>query len=369
MAYKEEGDKRLIKIDLQFFADEKTEEPTQKHRQEARKKGQVARSHEVMVAVSFFCTVIFFTSMLPGVARKLFGFFQGIFINQVGSLNHGGELVVFTMDAIKYFIILILPLIIVPFIAVLLSGIAQGGLLFTGDTLAPKLERINPVKGLQRIISKRAFVEFVKALLKISIIGAIVYSAMKKDLPALIGLFMVPLREAISIVADILKSMGFKVGGALILIALIDYWYQRYEYEMTLKMTKDEVKEEYKQMEGDPLVKQRIREAQRRIANQRMMNDVPTADVIITNPTHVAVALKYETKKMNAPKVVAKGKGYIAERIKELAKENKVTIVENKPIAWSLYEEVEIGEEIPAELYKAVAEILAYVYRLKGQKM
>ena len=124
-----------------------------------------------------------------------------------------------------------------------------------------------------------------------------------------------------------------------------------------------------KQMEGDPLVKQRIREAQRRIANQRMMSDVPNADVIITNPTHVAIALKYETKKMNAPKVVAKGKGYIAERIKELAKESKVTIVENKPLAWSLYEEVEVGEEIPVELYKAVAEILAYVYRLKGRKM
>lgn len=361
--YRERG------MDLQLFADEKTEEPTPKHRQEARKKGQVARSHEVMVAISFICTLIILIFLLPGVVERIARFTRGTFLQQLRASGGEGQLLAFADGALKYFITIISPLLAVPFITTVLAGVAQTGLLFTGEAITPRLERINPLQGLQRILSKRALMEFVKAFLKISIIGAIAYYAIRGSIPSLVSLTVLPLGEAISMVGSILRSLGLRVGVVFLLIAALDYWYQRYEHESTLRMTKDEVKEEYKQVEGDPLIRQRLREAQRRIARQRMMSDVPTADVVITNPTHIAVALKYEAKKMNAPTVVAKGKGYLAERIKEVARENNVTIVENKPLAQSLYDQVEVGDEIPVELYKAVAEILAYVYRLKGRRL
>jgi flagellar biosynthetic protein FlhB len=355
------------KIDLQLFASyEKTEDPTPKHRREAREKGQVARSQDVMVAVSFLAAIIFFASIFPGLADKMKYFTKTTFFQRVKDVGKGG-LMPFVDASLRFFISLILPLLGVPFIAVFIAGLAQVGFLFSWEPLSPKLSRLNPIEGFKRIFSKRALVEFAKALLKISIIGAIVYTTLASNASSIAALSTVSLDGSIKVLAGVLRTLGFRVGLALIGIAIADYAYQRYEYESTLKMTKDEVKEEYKQMEGDPLVRQRIRETQRRMAFQRMMGDVPDADVVVTNPDHIAVALKYESKKMNAPKVVAKGKGHIAQRIKDIARENRVPIMENKPLARSLYSQVEIGHEIPAELYKAVAQILAHVYRLKGR--
>jgi len=233
----------------------------------------------------------------------------------------------------------------------------------SGEALMPKFERINPIKGLSRLISTKNLVVLIQSLLKLTIIGIVLYITLKNEQGKIMGLSDMAINPAISYIADIIYKMCMRAALIILILALFDYAYQRWDHEQNLRMTKQEVKEEYKELEGDPLIKSRIRSIQREMATRRMMQEVPEADVVITNPTSLAVALKYDKDLDAAPRVCAKGKRLIAERIKSIAREHDIPIIEDKPLARALFE-IEIGWEIPVELYRAIAEILARIYRI-----
>jgi flagellar biosynthetic protein FlhB len=245
-----------------------------------------------------------------------------------------------------------------------IANIAQIGFLFTSKPIIPDVKKINPLSGATRLFSGRALVELVKAALKLTIISYMAYSVITSRYGEILTTQDMDIWGMLSTFSSILYEIGIKTGITLLIMALFDYMYQRYNFNKNIRMTKQEIKEEYRQMEGDPQLKAHIRRKQQEMSAARMMQAVPTADVVITNPTRLAIALKYDTETMGAPKVVAKGQGLIAEKIRELAKENNVPLVEDKLLAQSLYKAVEVDKEIPYDLYKAVAEILAYVYQL-----
>jgi len=250
----------------------------------------------------------------------------------------------------------------------LIVTVAQVGIELTPKPLIPKMDRFNPVSGLKKVISLRSLVELVKGLLKASLFAAVIYFALQKDTPELVAAIRYPLEIGVSQLFSKLLSLSFRLAFLLLVIAIFDYGYQKWEFERSIKMSKQELKEEYKQMEGDPQIKSKIRQKQRELARSRMMSSVPKADVVITNPTHLAVALEYNREIMEAPVLVAKGSDFLARKIRELAEEHGVPVVENKPLARAIYESMEIGEEIPEHLYKAMAEVLAFIYKLKGAK-
>jgi len=347
---------------------DKTEPATPKKREDARKKGQVAVSREIpSVLILFMTTGVFFFiggQMFVNLAEFMRDALQNGLLLDLHTMS-----VTRMMSAVLEKIILILlPLLV----AILLTGIAanisQFGILFTTQPLAPKLSKLNPLKGLKRLFSLRSVVEVAKALLKILIIGLVAYAALHKYFNLLPGLMHLQVLDIMTFTGQAALKICFFTCLALLVLAGLDYAYQRWQYENDLKMTKQEVKEELKHREGDPVIKSRIKKAQFEMAQRRMMADVPTADVVVTNPTRLAIALKFDTENMEAPQVVAKGAGHIAARIKEIAREFGVPVMEQKPLAQSLFQSVEIGEAIPAALYKAVAEVLAYVYRLKGRQ-
>jgi flagellar biosynthetic protein FlhB len=249
----------------------------------------------------------------------------------------------------------------------LMGNYLQIGLLFTGDPLLMKFSKLNPLEGAKKIFGLRAIVEFLKSMLKIIVVGVVVYITLSGQISQIMKLSHLSLENTLSYVASITVQLGLTIGLILVVIAIFDYAYQKYEHEKSLKMSKQDIKDEYKKSEGDPLIKGKIKERQRKLAMQRMMQDIPNADVVITNPTHFAIALKYNASAMEAPKVIAKGKDYVALKIKEIAKENGIVMMENKPLARALYNQVEVGASIPADLFQAVAEVLAYVYKIKGR--
>lgn len=269
------------------------------------------------------------------------------------------------VETMIVFLKMVAPVFGIAVITALLAGYSQVGFLFTTETLGMKFSRISPLNGFKRIFSSRALVELLKALLKVTIVSLVAFSYIKGEVLNIMNLMHLELRSAAVYIATVSLNMAIRVCVALIIIGVLDYIYQWWEYEKSLRMTKQEVKEEYKQLEGNPEIKSKIKQKQRQISMRRMLQDVPKADVVITNPTHFAVAVKYDAKLSDAPVVVAKGQDFIAQRIKEVAKESNVEIVENRPLARSLYETVEIGAAIPPELYQAVAEVLAFVYSLK----
>jgi flagellar biosynthetic protein FlhB len=230
--------------------------------------------------------------------------------------------------------------------------------------MVPDLNRMNPISGMAKMVSARGFVELLKSILKIFIVGYVVYVFLQAELPNFTKLAEMSLRDSVSVVALMCWRMMIKAAAAMAMIAIIDYGYQRWSFEQSIKMTKQEVRDEYKMQEGDPQLKGQIRQRQREMVKRRMMQNVPKADVIITNPTHYAVAIQYDPEKMGAPTVVAKGQRLVAQKIKDVAIANGVPIVENKPVARALYAAVEVGDQIPEDLYQAVAEILAYVFRI-----
>jgi flagellar biosynthetic protein FlhB len=248
------------------------------------------------------------------------------------------------------------------------ASAAQVGFLWTTQPLVPDLGRFNPAAGLSRLFGPRGLVEAVKALLKVLVVGWVVYTAVRARLPDLVALGTLPTPHLLTLLGTLLYTLALRVSLVFLVIALLDYAYQRWDYEKSLKMSKEEIKQEHKQSEGDPLIKGAIRQRQRDAARKRMMQDVPKADVVITNPTHVAIALAYDVGAMRAPQVLAKGQDELAARIRELAAEHDIPFVENPPLARTLYKQVEIGQEIPAALYAAVAEVLAYVYERNRKK-
>ena len=344
---------------------EKTEPASPKKRQEARKKGQVIQSREIpsvlvllgALSVFYFCGAWMFNQVAD---------IMRIVLLQIGQSMMGAETtrLLFLQLFLKV-ITLLAPLFLVIAVAGVCGNVGQFGFLLTSEPLVPELTKLNPLSGLKRLFSLRALVELIKSILKVLVVGGIAYVMLLKEVDQIPALVELDISSAIRFLGRVSLKIGFYTCLVLIVLAGVDYLFQRWQQERDMRMTKQEVKDEYKQREGDPMVRSRIRSAQREIAMRRMMAAVPEATVVITNPTHLAVALKFE-RAMPAPMVVAKGAGLIAERIKAIAKENDVPVLEQKALARTLYKHVQIDQYIPADLYHTVAEVLAYVYRLKG---
>ena len=346
---------------------ERTEKATPKRRRDARKKGQVAQSRELpsvmilMTALGFFYFAgsWIFGSFLQ-VIGGVYGQLDTLRLDAISDVN------AFSVEIFKKVLLILIPFFVPILIAGMAGNIGQIGFEMHGEPMRPKLTRLNPIAGLKKLVSLRSLVELIKSIIKILFIGGIAFGIVKNEITAMPALMQQEVVDILLFIGRVAFKIFFFVCLALIVLAFLDYVYQRWQYEQSLKMTKQEVKDERKQIEGDPKVKGRIRRVQLELARRRMMEAVPEADVVITNPVHLAVALKFDAVKMVAPTIVAKGSGYVAERIKEIARNHQVPIVENKPLAQALHKMVEIGEFIPVELYRAVAEVLAYVYRLKG---
>lgn len=354
-------------LDLQMFAGEKTEKATPKKRQDERKKGQVAKSQELAGAVvllaSFLCLMVFGGY----IKERLVALFTDVFYHRLTTdVTSENVMTMFGEYAVQI-LLLLAPIFLVVIVMGVVSNYIQVGFLLTGEPLKMKFNKLDPIQGFKKIFSMRSLVEFLKSVLKIIIIGYLVYSTLWGERSQISKLSQIPVEEVFHYTAKLTMNLGLKIGIALFVLSVFDYIYQRYEYEKGMRMSKQDIKDEYKKMEGDPLIKGKIRERQRRMALQRMMQEVPKADVIITNPTHFAVALKYDGSQMEAPQVVAKGQDFVALRIKEIAKEHGVVTIENKPLARALFQRAEIGDSIPGDLFQAVAEVLAYVYKLQGK--
>lgn len=351
------------------MATEKTEKATPRRRQEAREKGQVAKSGDI--APAFIVLGVF--SLLGIFGVQLLQTLMAIFRRDLTEYVHWSV----TGDSVRLIMTemlwetakILLPVFGLVLFLAIGSNLVQIGVLFTAHPLKMDLNRLNPVEGFKRIFSLRALVEFAKSLLKFVVITVAVGWVIWAEREQLIRLAQWSVGETLGYVGSMVLKMGLTAGALLLFLAVLDYFYQRYDYEKKLRMSKQEVKDELKRTEGDPLVRSRIRERQRALAMRRMMQEVPKADVVITNPTHYAVALKYEMETMPAPQVVAKGRGYVALRIREIAREHDVVIVENPPLARLLYANTEVGDWIPPELFQAVAEVLAYVYRVTGKTL
>ncbi len=351
-------------FDLQLFSGEKTEDPTSKRKADSRQKGQVAKSMELNATLGLLAALFALQGLGTHIFQELSFYMRICFenlamndmtIEMVSQLFIGGIWVLFKAA---------MPVMAILLIVSVATNILQVGFMFSLEVLEPSLEKLNPIAGFGRMFSVRSLAELAKSLFKVTVVCAFIYRFLLKEADKIPALITVELADAIVMISNLLLSLCFQICGVFLFFAGIDYVYQLWQHNQSLKMSKDEVKQEYKQMEGDPLIKGKIKEKQRMMAMRRMMQEVPTADVVVTNPTHYAVALKYD-KTMVAPVVVAKGQDLIAQRIKEIAKDNKVMVMENKPLARALYAMASIGDVVPPELYQAVAEVLAYVYRLK----
>lgn len=355
----------FLRVNLQLFAGEKTEPATPRRREEVRKKGQVAKSSEVSTAVIVLAGFLLTDALQPFFMQRSQALMSR-FLNTAHEWDGSPSgLQALLLAALMDGVIIVLPVLAGLLVFAFASQVVQVGFMASGESIVPKLSRINPIEGFKRIFSKRAAVEFLKSLAKIGFVAFIVYQQLQRAAFWVPGLGLADIRHAFQLVGETAISMGTRVGVFLLVIAAADYLYQRWEFEQSIMMSKEEIREELRQTEGDPLVRSKIRQKQRQMAASRMMAAVPTADVVVTNPTHYAVALKYEADKMQAPRVVAKGMGHIAQRIKGLAVEHDVAIVAKPELARALYKTTEVGQEIPPDLYPAVAELLAFVYRLR----
>jgi flagellar biosynthetic protein FlhB len=345
---------------------DKTEQPTPKRRSEARKKGKVARSKDLsgaLVLLTGLLSLIIWGPTLGGKVIEMLKVYLGqirpglLGPNQISAIFMGFAL---TMGG------MLTPIFVSLSAAAVLGTYAQVGKILSTESITPDLSRLQLFKGLQRFFSLNTYVELAHSIAKVTIISVVAYYSVKRELPNFLPL----LDQEVGQMALYLTGTTFRVAAriilALVALGALDYLYQRYRFEKDLKMTKQEVKDEMRQVEGDPKVKARIRSLMKQMANKRMMAAVPEADVVITNPTHFAVALKYDSASMLAPQVVAKGRGFIALKIIALAQEANVPRVENRELARSLYRLVDVGKSIPNSLYRAVAEVLAYIYRLRG---
>lgn len=368
----------LLEYNLQFFAKdgpggEKTEEPTSKKLEDARKEGQVAKSKEITNAFELlvlFLVLRFWTGFL---GESFVGMFRNIY-TQIpeysklydGFLPEATFRTIFIRVMVRL-LIMIGPVLLLGFLVAFICDVVQVKWKPTGKPLQPKFSKLNPVNGFKRIISLNSFVELIKAFAKIGVIVYAVYSYLKNNAPSIFLLYDLSLNQAIAQIGSLVVNLGFRISIFYMIVAVLDYVYQKVKFKKDMKMTKQEVKDEYKNQEGDPQIKSKQRQRMQEASRRRMMQQLPQADVVITNPTHYAVAIKYDPEVYDAPYVVAKGADYLAQRIKDTARENHIEIVENKPLARMLYANVDIGSVVPPELYQAVAEVLAFVYHLQGK--
>jgi flagellar biosynthetic protein FlhB len=346
--------------------DNKSEKPTRRRLEKARKKGQVARSREVPSAAVLFGTLLvllFFGQRILHTLEFEMKYLLDFRLPSEITFSYFSD--VFKGISIRTGIVL-LPILLSVLAFSVVGNMVQGGLVFSTEALGFHFQKLNPKSGLKRIFSKNGIVQLVKSILVVAAVTVISYQVLSEHFPLYPRLVLMDVGKLFYWITSISFEIFIRVAVLLIAVAIADYAFQKYRFTEQLKMSKQEVKEEWKETEGDPITKGRIRRIQREMARKRMMADVATSDVVITNPTHYAVALSYKMETMDAPKVVAKGVGFLALKIRELAQEHDVPLVENKPLAQTLYKSVEVGESIPAGLYKAVAEILAYVYRAKN---
>ena len=356
-----------FRFDLQRFADgDKTEEPTAKKRSDAAKKGQVGKSQELSTAFVLLIGFAVIKVLWEQIYDTIAGYTVYIFSHLNQTVDVENVLTLF-IGVVIIIAKTAMPIMLAVMVVGLAINLAQTGLIFSTEKLEPKLDNLNPINGVGRMFSKRSIVELVKSLLKIAVIGFFIYNYLKDEIFTMPQFIFYDLATSLSKISDIIFSLAFQVIGVIFIIAFLDYGYQKWQTTQDLKMTKQEVKDEFKQTEGDPQIKGKIRQKQRQMAMSRMMQEVPKADVIVTNPTHFAVALKYE-KGMVAPQVIAKGADFVAQKIKSIGRENDVPLVENRPLARALYASAEVGDFVPRELYQSVAEVLAYVYRLKHRR-
>lgn len=365
----------ILEYNLQFFAKdgeggEKTEPATPKKLEKAREEGQTPKSQDLNTAVlliilfggiaifggfmaeRFFDAIKFYYNAISEYLREPFT------VNRaVGLMNHGMVEILF----------ILLPIVAFAFVGAFITPLLQVKWKVTMKPLKPKGSKINPISGFKRMFSVDKLVELVKAILKLAILFYMIYSSLKDEWGLVTNIYQLDLWPAILLIVDTVLAVSFKISIAFLVLAIADWIYQKRKFAKDMKMTKQEVKDEYKNAEGNPEIKGQIRRKMQEVSRRRMMQALPEADVVITNPTHLAVALKYDKEQAEAPIVIAKGADYVAARIKEVAKENHIEIVENKPLARMLYHNVELGEQIPPELYQMVAEILAYVYGLQGK--
>lgn len=354
-----------LKLNLQYFAGEKTEKATPKKREDERKKGKVSKSQDVNTAIllllSFVTLAIFGSSMKEGMTSV----YRHSFTEYIHwELTPETVMLVFTEVVIEVAKVLA-PVMLVAVIAGVASNLMQFGFLFTTEPLKFDLKKIDPIQGAKRIFSIRALVELLKSLLKIVFIGVITFAFIWVHKDEMMMLSQKNVDSALGFFGQVTITMGIAATIALLFLAVLDFAYQKFDFEKNLRMSKQDIKDEHKNVEGDPLIKSKLKEKQRQMAMQRMMSDVPTADVIITNPTHYSIAIKYDEDKASAPYVVAKGVDQVALKIREVAKAHDIMTVENRQLARGLYEVIEIGGLIPEQFYQAVAEVLAYVYRLE----
>lgn len=355
-----------FRVNLQLFS-EKTEPATAKRRKELREKGQIPRSRELVTAIVLLVSFWSIRLLSSYIYRNL-TFVVRTYLNFPKDIDTS-----FTTENIMRLLLqclVVLAKVLAPILLIIAAvsvivNYLQIGPVFTARPLMPSLGKLNPVEGFKRLFSKKTFVELLKSMLKIGIIGYVVYDYLTDNYRIVPELLNMNIENTIVFIGNTVISIGIRAAAVLFILSVFDYGYQIWDYEKSIRMSKQEIKDEYKMIEGNPQIKSKIREKQRQLSLRRMMAEVPSADVIITNPTHFAVAVKYDAQVSDAPMVVAKGKDLIAQKIKDTAKQNKVPVVENKPLAQALYKSVDIGGKIPVELYKAVAEVLAYVYSLR----
>ena len=364
-----------LSYDLQLFAKEgqdgeKTEEPTAKKLEDARKKGQVMRSTEVVTAatlLAFFFMLKIFVGFIGNrfmtSFRQTIGFISD-YTSEPFTLNTARTII---RGSFWNIIVAAFPIMIVGFVVTIVAIVFQVKWKVTAEPLKPKFDKFNPVTGMKRLFSRDKIMDLFKSIAKVVILAYVVYSYLKNQWPLIYKMYSYTLPQAIAVIGDTVINVGIRISALFAVIALFDLFYQKWKYHQDMMMSKQEVKDEYKNSEGDPKVKSQQKQRMQQASQRRMMQDLPNADVVITNPTHLAVAIKYDKDTNEAPVVVAKGADYLAQKIKDRARENAIEIVENKPLARMLYHNVEIGAEIPPELYQMVAEVLAYVYSLTGR--
>jgi flagellar biosynthetic protein FlhB len=347
---------------------EKSEAPTPRRRQEARSRGQIPKSQDLTAAVLLLVGLVTLDLFGESILNRLHDMTKFMLSGGGVEAARGSQLIPLSAEAMKQMFMLLLPILLVFMFAALVVVMLQTGLLFTLHPLKWSLEKISPLGGIKKLVSAHSVVMLLINIAKLGIVGSVVYFSVVGELNRIMYSSSLVFTEVVRLGIEIFFSLGIRVAAILIVLGLLDWLYQRFKHERGLRMSKEEVKEEMRSMDGDPMMKRRRREVQMQIAMQRLRHDVPQADVVVTNPTHLAVALKYDTETMTAPRVLAKGKDRLAERIRMLAIEAGVPIVERKPLARVLYKLVEVGEEVPPHLYKAVAEVLAYVYELSGKR-
>ncbi|MBD5519691.1 MAG: flagellar biosynthesis protein FlhB [Lachnospiraceae bacterium] len=368
----------ILEYNLQFFAKdgpggEKTEEPTSKKLTDARKEGQVAKSKEVTNAFELLALFLIMKFWISHMGEGFVGLFRNLYTQIPEYIKlYDGNLQQITFRAIferaMYRVLtLIAPVLLIGFAVAFICDLLQVKWQVTTKPLKPKFSKINPASGIKRLFSVNSLVELVKSIAKIVIIVYAVYSYLKKNAPSIFLMYGLTLNQSIVQMGNLVINLGLRIALYYMLVAAVDLIYQKIKFKKDMKMTKQEVKDEYKNQEGDPQIKSKQRQRMMEASRRRMMQNLPQADVVITNPTHYAVAIKYDPELYDAPYVVAKGADYLAQKIKDAAKENNIEIVENKPLARMLYANVDVGSIVPPELYQAVAEVLAFVYHLQGK--